>query len=884
MGVVYRALDQKLGRPVALKVLPQRAINDPRRRERFLREARAAAAVHHGGIATVYEVGVDGDGTVYIAMELVHGRTLGAIVREDGPLSKAGALEILIAIAEALAHAHDKGVIHRDLKDENVMRTDDGVIKLLDFGIAKQFDVEKTTSGLEETEEAFTVLGNPMGTPGYMSPEQARGDSVDPRADIFSFGVLLVKLVTGALPFEGKSRVELTAAPLQQDPDLSKVPSELHAIAERCLQRHVSDRFEDAHALLAALHEAAKVPADDAPPADRRGGWVALAVAATIAAGGVAYWVGRAPSAPSATTATAMTSGAPTVSETQTDAAALRHRAVTTESAEFGAIYGAISPKGDAVAFGHAGGLFVRDIATGQQRRLADNEKGELEPIEWLEAQQKIICVNHGESPGLWTVDLSSGKREALYAPAFMAAVAPDGKTLAIAAEDGLRLLDIEGAQDQLIVPLPRRQAHELGMRFSADGGRLLFMYPVEEDGRQTGRVQSIALPDGEPETAFEDMALVGQTPYRTAIWLPDGRLVVAITEPPPNNRGSNLWETRVDPSTGQASGPLTRLTSWPSAGLWYASSSRDGTRVTFTMLKSSISIMVGELTDTRDSLKGEPKPLPSDGSTHWPSAWQDETTLIYTSDRAGRLDVFAHPVNANEPKTLLGTPHHDTYAAQRDDGSLLHFRIAWDEKASGVQSELMLTTGTAHRSLLRAPVETARFTFGSASPIGAGFRCTPDFETCVIGESRGGRFVISELDLEEGKGAQLAQVAHGGGLVSWDISPDGQRIALLEARLEHATSRMRVFNRGRGHTDVDLDRSCSPTGLDWPLADELFITCYDVSGHLLLRMTSDGQTSVLHRAASLSELWQPTVSPDAKRIMYRQDVMSSSIWLVEGW
>jgi hypothetical protein len=892
MGVVYRAMDQKLGRPVALKVLPARVLHDPRRRKRLLREARAAAAVRHSGIATVYEVGIDADGTVYIAMELVEGRTLREIVTTDGPLTPHAATRAMVAIVDALVAAHAEGIIHRDMKDENVMRTDDGSIKLLDFGIAKHFDPNTDDATSDVTADSATAMGVPMGTPGYMSPEQARGEPADGRSDIFSVGVVLVKLVTGTIPFSGASRVELTAAPLQQEPDLTGVPPALLPIAKRCLQKHVSDRYRTSADLLADLkglsgtldplsHDAGK--GDVVAPAreERRLRWPIMVVgglAIAAVAGAVHLSGDDGPAAPG--------SAAPSASSVAplTDAAKLRLKALTTQGPSVGPTIGAISADGTQVAFSHAGGVFTRVIATGVEHRIADNPDAELKPIDWLGAD-RIVCRTGGETPGLWTLSMK-GEREALYAPAFMAASSPDEKHLAIAAADGLRIVAADRSEDRLVVPMPRREAQELGIRWAANGQRLMLMRPVETEGGRTVRVETIRVPDGKPELAFEDTSLVGQTAYRAALWFPDGRFVVAITEPPPDNHGSNLWETSIDPTTGKASGPLRRLTSWPAAGLWYASSSRDGKRVVLSMLEFAQSIQTAELASDRTKLTAPPKPLPSDASTQWPSAWRDDDSVIYTSNRSGRLDVFAHAVDANKPEPLLASEHHDTHGVLSGNDSLLHWRIAWDPEQDGVVSRLLMSSlaDGKSRELLRAPLETARFTFGCASPFGAGVRCTARRDKCVVGEKRGASFVIFELDLDKGRGAQIAQVSDGGGLVSWDLSPDGSRIAFMEARLDHATSIIRIFKRGTGHTDLELDRSCSPTGLDWAGDDELFLTCYDDAGHVLLRAGIDGTTSVLHRANPFTELWQPTASPNGKRLMYRQDVGRTAMTLVEGW
>jgi predicted Ser/Thr protein kinase len=246
MGVVYLAEDVRLGRTVALKALPGVAATDALRRERLRREARAAAALSHPGIAVVYAL-EEIDGELFMATEHVRGRTLRAELNE-GALGAAGALDTTIEIVRALCAAHEAGIVHRDLKPENIIRSEDGRIKILDFGIAQFTD---------QTLTQLTLTGAVMGTPAYMAPEQLVGPEVDFRADLYAAGVILAEMTTGVHPFATGDRPR------------ESMPAPLAAIVDRCLARDPRDRYGSTRALLAALEavQRADTRASGAPAA-----------------------------------------------------------------------------------------------------------------------------------------------------------------------------------------------------------------------------------------------------------------------------------------------------------------------------------------------------------------------------------------------------------------------------------------------------------------------------------------------------------------------------------------------------------------------------------------------------------------------------------------
>jgi serine/threonine protein kinase/Tol biopolymer transport system component len=262
MGVVYRARDTRLGREVALKILPPNLLADHDRRDRFIREAQAASRLNHPNIVTIYDIGESG-GVSFIAMEYVAGKTLEASVPRDGmPLPDL--LRCAIQVADALERAHAVGIVHRDLKPANVMLTAEGVVKVLDFGLAKLAEPAPAAESATLTAYTRTQTGVIMGTPGFMSPEQAEGKPVDARSDIFSFGAVLYQLASGRAPFSGDSVMATVAAVIRQEPDPlpPAVPVELQHLIARCLRKDVRRRAQSIADIRIALEELR-----DAPPA-----------------------------------------------------------------------------------------------------------------------------------------------------------------------------------------------------------------------------------------------------------------------------------------------------------------------------------------------------------------------------------------------------------------------------------------------------------------------------------------------------------------------------------------------------------------------------------------------------------------------------------------
>ena len=254
MGAVYKARDIHLDRSVALKVLPGESVANPERKRRFALEAKAASALNHPNIVTIYDIDV-ADGVDFIAMEYVAGHTLADLIPPDG-MDPARAIQLAAQIADALATAHQSGIVHRDLKPSNIMVNEQGRVKVLDFGLAKLIEPVSGEGAATRTAATQTREGAILGTVSYMAPEQAEGKPVDQRADIFSFGAVLYEMLSGVQPFRRDSVSGTLAAILRDEPpalDAARIPAALRQVIERALRKSPEARYASGVELVSAL-------------------------------------------------------------------------------------------------------------------------------------------------------------------------------------------------------------------------------------------------------------------------------------------------------------------------------------------------------------------------------------------------------------------------------------------------------------------------------------------------------------------------------------------------------------------------------------------------------------------------------------------------------
>ena len=531
MGEVYRARDTKLDRDVAIKVLPEDFASDPDRLARFEREAKLLAQLNHANIATIYGLEDEGDQR-FIVMEVVEGETLAERIGGSGRIEVEEAMEFARQIAEALEAAHDKGVIHRDLKPANVKVTPDGVVKVLDFGLAKSYEIDGSAADVSPdlshspTMMEATRAGMIMGTASYMSPEQAKGKPVDKRTDIWSFGALLFEMLTAQTAFRGEDVSETLAAILKDQPAWRELPVTLPATAQallrRCLRKDQSRRLHDIADARIELEEAMAEPAAgaDVDAAAGRRGFSLITVAAIVVAVAAltsAAWFGIRPSISDSGGTKRFVATLPEGSRVS-----LTPKPI------------ALSPDGSAIAYVQAGingvqrELFVRPLDQLEPRlliELSDARAPFFSPDgEWVGfftgTELRRVSVNGG--PPLPITDLGE-------TGSFGASWGTDG-TIVFSPGAGAELREVPATGGESVVLLEvDLAANEAGLYVPRHlPGSDAILYTVERDGVTPPAIGLLRRGSGDTEILIEPGSDAHYLPTGHLLYLVDGTFFVA--------------------------------------------------------------------------------------------------------------------------------------------------------------------------------------------------------------------------------------------------------------------------------------------------------------------------------------------------------------------
>jgi len=673
MGDVYRAKDPRMGRTVALKVLPPDVANDAARRQRFDSEVRAASALNHPNILSVFDTGTH-EGLDYMVTELIDGESLRDMLRQ-GPLPVNRVVEIASQVADALATAHAASIIHRDLKPENIMVTRDGRAKVLDFGLAKQIAAPNTMDSDATQLLTRTSAGTVLGTAAYMSPEQVQARDLDARSDLFSFGLVLHEILTGRQTFQRPTAVEAMTAILREDPpELPEtIPPALRAIVMHCLEKEPDRRFHSARDLAFALRtvtgsrtgsrasgQAAAV-APVLPP--RRWIWPSVAgvVLAMLVAIGLMHFLEM-----------------PAI-----DLAAYRFTPFANDhEAEND---GAWSPDGKSIAYLRTvegtPQLMVRALDSAVPLQLT---KGPVRITQafWSPDSTLIYYTARSGKGELWGVSPSGGRSAKILDDLRNAAISPDGKALAIwRAEEsggnvksGLWISSPPGSAPQRYTPDPFAiplDGPGNGLWFAPDGQSILLI-----TAGISPAIWVLPFPAGHgtPRRVFEKMEF---NFVPRASWMPDSRDAVLSF-----STGSGqpaLWLADLKREK------LRRLTA--SAGAEEdPSMSPDGRRLVFTSTTDDFDLIELPLDGSK------PRTLLANSRNMYSPSWSpDGTQFLYATDRDGSSEIWSHNVKANFDRPLVmpkdfpaGTTTSLSYPVFSPDGSRFAFvRSATDEPST---------------------------------------------------------------------------------------------------------------------------------------------------------------------------------------------------------
>jgi Tol biopolymer transport system component len=696
MGKVYRAWDQTLRRNVAIKVLPPEVLGDRNRVSRFIQEARAASALNHPHVVTVFDVG-DTEGLRYIVMELVEGATLRTAAARE-PLELRKTLRLVTQVAEALGAAHDAGIVHRDLKPENIMVTRDGYAKVLDFGLAKLRMSDEPAPPDSSTAAMNSIPGGIMGTPAYMSPEQARGLPADHRTDLFSLGSVLYELTTGRRPFPGASRVDVLANILHAEPEPVRslrpdAPPELGRVIRKAMAKDPGERYQTARDLAIDLRELTR-ELESAPATGARAlraiskpaRWIGIAIAALVIAI-AAFLVRSRPEAPPQALADAVRRPGTTVI-----------KRVTATGKVIGA---AISADGKFVAYVQSDrgqqSLWVRQLGSNQSLELIPPARvgfwgvsfapdgsiffglktatppddalfqisplggspnrivSEVDSAPTFSPDGKQLAFLRSSFPGPTFSSLivcnadGSGERT-LFSIAHPEAVSPilfakpswspDGKSIAVAVHHRVR-----ATARLLLVDVVSGAATPLGKQTWPSASALAWLPD------QTGliaiagdvgwsQVWHIRTPSGEASPITNDLL-----DYRGASATADGRSLLTVAQ----DISSNVWICR----EGEAP---RRLTSAKLEGAYGLDTLPDGRIVTTSLEtgKTDLWIMAEDGTGRRLLTRG-------DSINAFPAVRPDGKSILYVSAVPGAHQVSRLDLDASRPEVLARTGQNGT-------------------------------------------------------------------------------------------------------------------------------------------------------------------------------------------------------------------------------
>jgi serine/threonine protein kinase/Tol biopolymer transport system component len=675
MGTVYRAVDVRLSRPVAVKLLRAELAVKGESRKRFVHEARAASALNHPNIATIYDIGQD-SGVDFIAMEYVAGVSLAQLI-VDSRLQIGDALKYATQIADALSTAHAAGIIHRDLKPANIMVSDKGAVKVVDFGLAKLS--ESPRSGPEEERAStdtvsadlsgHTEEGAILGTAAYMSPEQATGKPADARSDVFAFGVVLYEMVTGRRAFRGDTRISTLSAILEKEPESPReivpgLPVELEKLIVRCLRKSPERRWQSMADLKVTLEELRESDSDRlAAPRPALRAWhgrrwltAGVLVGAVLLLLGLAAWwqLSRLPPAPvQRPFLLRLTSD---LSWTDNPAISLDGRFLAYASDRSGE---------------RNLDIWVQQIPDGSPVRLTRHGADNLEPSFSADGS-RIAFQSTRPGGGIFLVPTLGGEERLLAAGGFGPRFSPDGAWIAYC-------VTTAGGGGIVVAPAaggpPARVAENFHIArahvWSPDGHYLLFWGQRERDAAAENNVDWYVVPvtGGQPVPSGARQALLRDgfeafqgLPAPDA-WVRDGNRIVFHGHV---GDSWNMWQVAISPDTWQVRGTAQRAT-FGTTDEAAGSVTADG-RMVFVSRTMGADIWSVPIDSEKGKALGAAKRVTQDAADDYdPTISDDGNILVFRSRRTGQFDVFVRNLKTNEETSLTQTTLDEHPVVSRD-------------------------------------------------------------------------------------------------------------------------------------------------------------------------------------------------------------------------
>jgi Tol biopolymer transport system component/DNA-binding winged helix-turn-helix (wHTH) protein len=866
MGVVYKAEDTRLGRTVALKFLPDELAGDKAALDRFQREGRAASALNHPNICTLYDVG-QANGHPFLAMELLEGRTLQDLIAA-GPLAIETILDLGLQIADALDAAHSKGIVHRDIKPSNIFVTSRWSAKIMDFGVAK-------LSARPGSADVQTIAGSPIGTVSYMSPEQARGEPIDARTDLFSFGVVLYEMATGSQPFQGDTTALTFDAILNKSPVPAvglrpDLPSELELLIDKALEKDRDVRCQTAAELCADFRRLRRGKAPShavrrlkraGPAIKQRLVFTALGLILVLVAS-LTWFLARAPQEPQL----------------------LKQRRLTANPDDLPIESAALSPDGKYLAYSDARGIHVRLLGTGETEVMpfpAAFQRGRdawgLEG--WYPDSTHFLAslATPGQPASLWSAPILGGTPKKVAEDAAHGLVSPDGSAIAflrVSAAELYRELWVMGPRGES----PRRvlqvePCDHCGIgnhKWSPTGNRIAYRY----FDRKTRFVESCDLHGSARVKMLSDDQLVQME------WTPPGRLIYSRGVEGSTVLASNLWELKVDDSTGAPRGKPRRLTDWSGFLVFGMTTTADGKHLAFMRGTYFQPVLLGDLADGGSRVLNVRR-LTSDEYINLPGAWTpDSQELIYTSDRGGTPGIYRVGLDGSAPQSVSTSAALDIGVARLSpDGTWILFN-GWPHGSSPLDP----------RGIYRLAVNggVAQLLFEARYNVNLDCSATGS-SRCVYDSSPPGSqdVIFTAFDPVAGKGRELFRIkvevpAENYG---WMLSPDGSQIAFV--RLQGNPHQVELFPVDGGPIrKIEIKGPyLTCTSVTWaPDSKSVLVGTEGSHRAALLRVDFNGSVQPIWEQEGHDGAIGGHPSPDGRHLAIGTTGFNKNVWMIDNF